>query len=38
MDNGRAGQVTIVDSELTGVNASIEVSSEAEIAFQLDHF
>jgi Raf kinase inhibitor-like YbhB/YbcL family protein len=29
MDNGRAGHVTIVDSELTGVNASIEVSSEA---------
>ena len=29
MDNGRAGHVTIVDSELTGVNASIEVSSAA---------
>jgi hypothetical protein len=29
MDNARAGQVTIVDSELTGVNASIEISSEA---------
>ena len=29
MDNGRAGHVTIVDSALTGVNASIEVSSTA---------
>ena len=29
MDRGHAGEVTIVDTELTGVNASIEVSSEA---------
>jgi Raf kinase inhibitor-like YbhB/YbcL family protein len=29
MEPGRAGQLTIVDSELTGVNASIEVSSHA---------
>lgn len=29
MDNARAGQVTIVDTQLTGVNASIEVSSGA---------
>ena len=29
MEHGRAGQVTIVDTELTGVNASIEVTSPA---------
>src|SRR5689334_12972827 len=29
MEHGSASHVTIVDSELTGVNASIEVSSEA---------
>jgi phosphatidylethanolamine-binding protein (PEBP) family uncharacterized protein len=29
MEHGRAGPVTVVDTELTGVNASIEVSSAA---------
>ena len=29
MEHGRAGHVKIVDTELSGVNASIEVSSEA---------
>jgi phosphatidylethanolamine-binding protein (PEBP) family uncharacterized protein len=29
MEHGHAGQVTIVDTQLTGVNASIEVSSAA---------